>query len=205
MGKRRICILACIWIAFFVSACAGDNIKNDNASGEKIEVQEAKVSRGQTLGADMAEIYYGSEEEIVFHGSFGLFVYSLEEEKIIRSVDVGEIGCSYTQGDFACCVEVNSEGTEVRMHSISEDYMYVYDVENNILNKREYEPMEEKIQMIKTPDSVKKNDGSTSHSFLSIQYENGDLGYLVCDGRELKNLKFIKGDKSYTIFENLEG
>ncbi len=104
------------------------------------------VMTGNTfLGADGAILDYADEDKVIFHGCFGLYVYSASEGKTIGAVDLQALGCGYTQGDNACQVLVNRDGTQVYFyplggieevesreqgHVISS---YVYDVRNDRL------------------------------------------------------------------------
>ena len=56
----------------------------------------------QTVGVDMVELDYASDDIVIFHDYFGLFVYDLDTLQIIRSLDLEPINCHQTQGDNYC-------------------------------------------------------------------------------------------------------
>lgn len=64
----------------------------------------------QSTGADMAILDYASDDIIIFHGYFGLYVYDLEKRAIIRNLDLQAINCAATQGDNYCDVVVSKDG-----------------------------------------------------------------------------------------------
>lgn len=104
------------------------------------------VMTGNTpLGVDGAILDYADEDKVIFHGCFGLYVYSASEGKTIGAVDLRALGCGYTQGDNACQVLVNRDGTQVyfyplggieEVESREQEHVissYVYDVRNDRL------------------------------------------------------------------------
>lgn len=104
------------------------------------------VMTGNTfLGVDGAILDYADEDKVIFHGCFGLYVYSASEGKTIGAVDLQALGCGYTQGDNACQVLVNRDGTQVyfyplggieEVESREQEHVissYVYDVRNDRL------------------------------------------------------------------------
>lgn len=111
----------------------------------RIEPKPAEVS-GETLcGADGPQLDYAGRlvtsddvtfvfhDIIIFHDYFGLIVYDLGNRDILRSLDLASIGCDMTQGDDVCQVAVSEDGTTVWLHPMSKDYMYRYEVEENLL------------------------------------------------------------------------
>lgn len=77
------------------------------------------VMTGNTfLGADGVILDYVDEDKVIFHGCFGLYVYSASEGKTIGAVDLRALGCGYTQGDNACQVLVNRDGSQVYFYPL---------------------------------------------------------------------------------------
>lgn len=109
----------------------------------------APVMTGNTsLGADGAILDYADEDKMIFHGYFGLYVYSASEGKTIGAVDLQALGCGDTQGDNACQVLVSRDGSKVYFYPLGgirevesgdqtkqgqKIYSYVYDVADNRL------------------------------------------------------------------------
>ena len=110
-----------------------------------IEPKPAEVSRETLCGADGPHLDYAGRlvtsdditfifrDIIIFHDYFGLIVYDLGNGNILRSLDLASIGCDMTQGDDACQVAVSADGQTVWLHPMSKDYMYRYEVEENLL------------------------------------------------------------------------
>lgn len=109
----------------------------------------APVMTGNTsLGADGAILDYADEDKVIFHGYFGLYVYSASAGKTIGAVDLQALGCGDTQGDNTCQVLVSRDGSKVYFYPLggiseveSDDqakqgqaiYSYVYDVADDRL------------------------------------------------------------------------
>lgn len=161
---------------------------------EEITPIEATWTLTQNTGADIVELNYASEDRVIFHGYFGLFVYDLNTERITHSLDLKSIGCHFTQGDAYCEVSVSQEGNIVQLHPMNSDEMYVYDIEKNTLKQMKYEPMEDGFKI--TPND---NHGE-GVSYETVKFSNGDVGYLQYTDATLNGLYYIVGDKQYKLF-----
>ena len=104
-------------------------------ANEEIPLTPPAVDLAAPYGADPVELLYADEGEIVFAGYFGLFVYSKEENRIIRAVDLAAIGCQFTQGDAACEKMISYNGEKVLLHPMNAEYLYIYDIPANRLQK----------------------------------------------------------------------
>lgn len=104
-----------------------------------VNINPAKIDTSMSTGADGTKLYYADKDIFIFGGYYGLFVYDMNEQQVIRSVDLSEIGCDKTQGDEYCEINVTAKGDKVFLHIINSDMMYVYDVENNIMTVAPYD------------------------------------------------------------------
>ena len=148
----------------------------------------------ESIGVAMPELDYASENKIIFHGIFGLFIYDLSEMKIINSLDLKSIGCHAIQSSNYCEVSVSQDGNIIQLHPMENDKMYIYDVEKNKLIQTDYKPMEE-------PFKVNINDNPNgSVSYATVKFANGDIGYLKCEDSTLDNLYYIVGNNKYKLF-----
>lgn len=199
MKKIVLIMLNIIVLTSLIIGC--DTLESTNSISQKdivIQPKEPVISLEQTIGADMAQLDYASDDIIIFHGYFGLFICNVKESKIVRSVDLKAINCSSTQGDNYCEVSVNMDGSIIQLHDVSSKEMYIYSVVDNSLVKTSYKPMEKPFKLIPTSQAVKEN--AYIYSAESVKFDNGDLGYLVCENFILGTLKYIRNDKAYSIF-----
>lgn len=70
---------------------------------KQIEIKEAKNSDAE-MGLVSPVLDHASDKTIVFHDYFGLFVYSLEHDQIVKSINIKDLGFKYVQGDDALFV-----------------------------------------------------------------------------------------------------
>lgn len=188
----------------------GNISHNDNSHKEDISKRdemiktiiptEIKVDLETHIGVDMATINYASNDRIVIHGNFGLFIYDLNEEKIIRGIDVKSIGCGSTQGDNVCIVSVSNNGNIIRLHPSSSKNMYIYNVENNTLIRTKYEKSNDELKTLILEDEFKTYDREYCYSYIKL--ENEEVSYLRCPQSNMAiDLQYIKNDKVYDIFK----
>jgi hypothetical protein len=89
----------------------------------------AAWSPDMPLGVEGApSLDYASDKYIILHSYFGMFVYELQSQRIIRSLDLAAIGCHYTQGSDYCEVAVSADGGKVYLRTMEMRKMYVWDL-----------------------------------------------------------------------------
>ena len=106
---------------------------DEAAVGQKLEVSAPRLDLRMTTGADGTMMYYADESRFIFGGYYGLFVYDVETDRIIRGVDLAPIGCDATQGENACEISVAADGSKVFLKPMNGSRTYVYLVEQNEL------------------------------------------------------------------------
>lgn len=112
----------------------------DNLPMGEIAITAPLVTVGEDggWGADFVELVYATPNCVVAYGHMGLFVYSVDKKKLTGAVNVKAIGCDYTQGDMYTDVFVADQGGKVYLHTNKKDYMFVYDIFNDTLEKKEF-------------------------------------------------------------------
>lgn len=163
----------------------------DNKSTEQEEVvgQKPTINLDDYPGADGTHLYYADENKIIFADYYGLFIYDTENHKYIQSVDLKPIGCDKTQGEDACEIAVNKDGTKVYLHVMSDkENMYEYSVENNTFVKKKYALDENGLYKGINNDSGSEANFTTSTGkknscYIVNGYSNplGELGYIRYD------------------------
>ena len=113
-------------------------MSTDSNGTEQINIKptEPKLPLEQTVGVDMVQLDYASDDIVIFHDYFGLFVYDIYSLQIIRSLDLKPLNCHQTQGDNYCDVSVSMDGNTVQLHPMSSGNMFVYTVSDNTLLKQ---------------------------------------------------------------------
>lgn len=166
-----------------------ETVDNKSTEQEEIVGQKPTINLDDYPGADGTHLYYADENKIIFADYYGLFVYDTENHKYIQSVDLKPIGCDKTQGDDACEIAVNKDGTKVYLHVMSDkENMYEYSVENNTFVKKKYALDENDLYKGIINDSGSEANFTTSTGkknscYIVNGYSNplGELGYIRYD------------------------
>lgn len=117
-----------------------DNVEQ-GAAGNSVSLPESAVQVAITkpfMTEDTLEgvagvfLDYASEDRIIFHDYYGLFVYD-REKGLTGEIDLKAIGMEMIQGANAWNVQVTADGSRLYMHGMEDENMYVYDVEQNHL------------------------------------------------------------------------
>ena len=171
------------------SAKREETVDNKSTEKEKIVGQKPTINLDDYPGADGTHLYYADENKIIFADYYGLFVYDTENHKYIQSVDLKPIGCDKTQGDDACEIAVNKDGTKVYLHVMSDkENMYEYAVENNTFVKKKYALDENDLYKDIIDDSGSEqanfttSTGKENSYYIVNGYSNlGEFGYIRYD------------------------
>lgn len=210
MLKRMIyCVIITLLVSIIFIGCGSLSNKNDKSkvavpkgieAVTEIIPSEAKVDKETFIGVDVATLNYASDNRIVFHGNFGLFVYDLNSKKIIRGIDVKSIGCSSTQGDNICIVSVSKDGNIISLHPSSSEDMYIYNVEKNTLIKTKYQKLDNKFEKLPMDESYYTYDEEYTYSYIKLI--DGETSYLKAPISNMAiDLQYVKNDKVYDIFK----
>ncbi|WP_312092298.1 M56 family metallopeptidase [Aminipila sp.] len=192
-----------IAIALVAALVIGAGLLLNPVQKEKLEPMAANWSSEQSLGADMAVLDYASEDKVIFHGYFGLYVYDLEQLNIIRSLDLQAIGCGATQGVDYCEVSVSMDGDIVQLHPMSSQSMYIYRVSANQLIKTSYKPMKNSFlsKMVSVEEAVSEERGN--YAYDAVKFAAGEYGVLYTSDWTLSTLTYIRGkDMLYALFDS---
>lgn len=179
----------------------GADTNETNTPETILEPITPEWSPEQNIGADMAFLDYASDDIVIFHGYFGLFIYDLDSLRIIRSLDLKPLNCHYTQGDNYCEVSVSTDGDRVELHPLSSETMYVYTVADNTLKETAYQPMEERFGSRLVPiEEVISSNEMGAYSFKAVKFDTGEYGYLHIYDWTLGTLSYVRDDMMYRLF-----
>lgn len=161
-----------------------------------------ELSPEQTLGVDMAELDYASDDILIFHDYFGLFVYDLNSSGIIRSLDLEPLNCHQTQGDNYCEVSVSMDGNTVHLHPMSSKNMFVYTISDNTLQETIYKPMDNRFGNQFVPiEEVIDSTMLGNYSHHAVLFDTGEYGYLHTEDWTISTLSYVRGDKVFRLFD----
>lgn len=154
---------------------------------DMIEVSAPTIDLSAATGADGSTMYYADENIFIFGGYYGLFVYDVTKNQIIRSVDLAPIGCNETQGDNACEIVATEDGSKVLLSTASSNMMYVYSVADNQMWREPYNLDGYDLYRDKYTDQVVfdgkrvpyEKDGDIKFYCLVNDTTIGELGYAM--------------------------
>lgn len=186
-----ICISICVLFAVIVNA-------ND------IKKESAQWGNNTKLGLYSPKLDYADENIVVFHAYFGLFIYEMETEQIIDSINLDSFPYykEYPNTDDQICVSANGEYIYLPM--LQDDCIYIYDI-----SKKEFAKEKQKEDGVtKLIDTWSRDDISdiekSNMSEKSILFDDNTYGSLKVTGDNINDVYYIRNDKKYKLFENTE-
>lgn len=201
------------------AAAAGEE-KTTSATVKEIEITAPQISPDMLLGVEGTLLDYAGNNRIIFHDYYGLFVFSLNTGGIVGinrtelpygivgAVDLAAIGCQDTQGSNSCDVRVSKDGSNVYLHPMEKDYMYVYEVYTQTLTKQSYS-----LDGIELFDSYAEPEellklGACSWRGVRFEGQNGNpdyYGYLTSNDYKLGSLCYVEDDMVVQLFTESAG
>ncbi|WP_353093966.1 hypothetical protein [Tissierella praeacuta] len=118
---------------------------------------------------------YDSENYVVLHGYFGLFVYDLKANKIVGVLDLKPINCEIVAGDNASSVSFNESEMTIRIWLLDQnDIMFEYNLIGDNLRRILYDENLTKSRQL----NGKIIEGSDVGSLV---YDSGSRKYRIFD------------------------
>lgn len=194
------------WVIVFsiiiVTAVGIGLVANPEAKGTALVPTVPEWSLEHTVSVDMAELDYASDDIVILHDYFGLFVYDLNTLQIIRSLDLKPLNCNQTQGDNYCDVSVSMDGHTVQLHPMNSENMFVYTVSDNTLQETTYKPMKDSFRDQFVPiEEVINSTKLGNFSHLAVRFDTGEYGYLHTEDGTIGTLSYVRGDMVFRLFD----
>ncbi len=180
----------------FVTVSIGErNLINQNGiyvlsldSGEAREVILAPppVTRDTSLGIAVV-IDYVDEDILVFHGYFGLFVYSFGPKEITLAVDLEKaVGTTIIQGSEGAAVRVSADGSTVQLYFYPERHeprlAFYIDPHTGSYTYGEYAPLDSySVRPDDSHSSIPGPPGGSPWTLEHLTYTDGDSSWLLFD------------------------
>ncbi len=146
----------------------------ESATGETMEIKEAKLEDAKG-GIISSVLDYSSEKTLVFHDYYGLFVYSLENEQLVKSVNIKDLGFETVQGDDAVFVTYDEEKETLILYKLTDDNAVEINLKDNTA--------------VKIDGSKIKKD--------AVSIKNGKL---IVEGTELSSLAYKPNDSEKVYY-----
>ena len=205
-----VCVIAAVMVVVLgvvLLTNPSDDMSPDgeNYSYER-DISGAYITEDMTIGADGPILDYVDEHKVIYHGYAGLFVYNIDDAKVLNSIDLESIGCNITQGDNACNVTVSSDGRYVYFTKNEAD-VYRYDtVDHKLIYAQGHEMLEESTDNIFMGllPSDKYINHSENRGFISrscVEVTDGVYGYLECKSGLWKDICYVESDMVYMLNE----
>lgn len=141
--------IALIIIALMVTLCACGNGGGDSTDPGQTDVQLKDIRETvdvSSIGATSPKTIYDTEDELVFYIPQGIFFYDKSKKELTRGftlIDEGKTLDIDSQGEESLWADCSSDMTKIYIFpesvsgSSSENYYYIYNVEDGSITKKE--------------------------------------------------------------------
>lgn len=154
--KKIVTLISIISLTVLLSLCAYHISESANM---EVSYEKPEIKKDTNMGAELPFINYESEHQLIFSHSLGIFIYDLDNSKMLRAMKPYDsklhIGA---QGDTSAVVQVNHEKQIITIHESGYqelNYYYKYNISKDKLYKC---PIGELDMNIKKPEVIGQMD-----------------------------------------------
>lgn len=133
MAKKDFVTIFLLTIMVFTIGCAKtDQVlkENETENLKIVEMKNAKKSDAE-IGIVTPILDYASENTLVFHDYFGLFVYTLKNEKIKTNINLKALGFEDIVGDDALVVNFDEDNGKLTLYTLTKETAIEIDINKN--------------------------------------------------------------------------
>ncbi len=142
-------IVVLVIMALMVTLCACGNGGGDSTDSGQTDVQLKDIRETvdvSSIGATSPKTIYDTEDELVFYVPQGIFFYDKGKNELTRGftlIDEGKTMDVDSQGEESMWADCSSDMTKIYIFpegvsgSSSENYYYIYNVEDGSITKKE--------------------------------------------------------------------
>lgn len=140
--KRSILYLVIILI--LMVGCS----QNNESPPQEVPFESPEIKRDANLGSVMPIIVYESESQVIFYNYMGIFIYDLNNSKMINAFKPLDSEFTIqTQGDNATLVDFNLKENTLTIYQVGNQalgYFYEFDINSNTLYQQPIENLPQK-------------------------------------------------------------
>jgi hypothetical protein len=150
----------------------------------EVSYEKPEIKKDTNMGAELPNIEYESEHKIIFSHSLGIFIYDLDDSKMLRAIKPSDSKLHLgAQGDTSAVVQVDDAKQVITIHEVGSqplDYYYKYDINTDKLYKC---PIGELDTNIKKPEIIGQMDTKnwTAWDLLYTSHLTGKTYYPLRD------------------------
>lgn len=179
----------------------GQSVSQLTEDKDIITAPPAIWSMNTLLDSEIPDLDYADDRIVIFHSYFGLFVYDLKTEKIVNSLDLKVIGCQKVQNGGPLKVVANADGNKVYLYPYEKDYMYVFNLAENSLEKTRPTEAEDAFDgLVSSHDALPAADRKI---YLcgnkSVIFQDGSFGHLYLTGNRAPDIMYVRKEKEWQL------
>ena len=177
-----------------------ENTSTEQSAG--VVASEASWAWNTLIDTDLPELDYADEDKIIFHAYFGLFVYDLNSEKIVNSLDLESLGCQKVQG--GCKIVVSNDGSDIWLMPQNRTATYCFSWNENLLTEKNYEEHESFIDYVSKWKVLTDELGNKIRlcSDHAVRFKDGTFGYIFMEDARISTMTYCRGDKEWQLFNH---
>lgn len=171
--KFSLISISILMIAYLILFTGCDNNKTEIRNNHNKSMSEIiKEIREDECNSSFTEIIYASKDKVILCGAVGLIAYDINDEKIYRALDLKSIDMNYMQGSKYTIFSISDDSNKILMYNSSNEKLrYLYDIENDKLEKTNIEDLSDPYLNVGEIDTETYDKFSKKYTDADIQFD----------------------------------
>lgn len=163
-----------------------------------IKIDEAVINGEMVTQKYAATLSYADEHIAIFHGYYGLYVYDMQQEQILRSIDLQKLGFYDAEGKCMADIWANEKGNLIYIQKQGSRELFLYDIVQNqmTLEKDSVQSKVDVFEHLRLLSECVEPDYTTARSEYCVPMSDGSYLYLVTGSGMIEDLAMVKEDEN---------
>lgn len=163
-----------------------------------IKIDEAVINEKMVTQKYAGTLAYADENIAIFHGYYGLYVYDMQQEQILRSIDLQKLGFYDAEGKCMADIWTNEKGNLIYIQKEDSRELFTYDIVQNqmTLEKDSVQCKADAFDHFRLLSECVEPDYTTARSEYCVPMADGTYLYLVTGSGMIEDLAMVKEDEN---------
>lgn len=176
-------------------------VENEQIEKQIIKIDEAVINEEMVTQKYAATLSYADEHIAIFHGYYGLYVYDMQQEQILRSIDLQKLGMYDAEGNCKADIWANEKGNLIYIQKEGSRELFLYDIEQNqmTLEKDSVQSKVDVFEHLRLLSECVGPDYTTARSEYCVPMSDGSYLYVLTGSGMIEDLALVKEKDSKEV------
>lgn len=169
-----------------------------------IKIDEAVINEEMVTQKYAATLSYADENIAIFHGYYGLYVYDMQQEQILQSIDLQKLGMYDAEGNCRVDIWANENGNLIYIQKEGSRELFLYDIVQNqmMLEKDSVQSKVDVFKHLRLLSECVEPDYTIARSEYCVPMSDGSYLYVLTGSGMIEDLALVKEKDSKEVWHS---